>query len=117
MDETRVEGDMATFSCRVTGRPRPSIMWLYLQSPLTTEEPSGMTIPSPLDETSGKYTVNRMDIDQRVAMSSLMVLDVAPSDSGFYVCFAMNVALEGMAAANASLTVQGKRVVVWFCYT
>ena len=67
--------------------------------------------PPLLDETTGKYTVNRMIIGDRELMSTLTVIGTLPSDTGFYVCLAEKVALGGVAFANASLTVQGKRIL------
>ena len=113
VDVTLIEGGDATFACRVTGRPRPSIVWLYLESPLMMT-PSMESQPPPLDETTGKYTVNRMnvnDTEDREIMSTLTVVGTLPSDTGFYVCLAENVALGGVAFANASLTVQGMRIL------
>ena len=112
VDMRLIEGADTRFTCHVTGRPRPSIVWLYLESPLMMT-PS-MVIPQPLDETTGKYTVNRMnvsDTEDREIMSTLTVVGTLPSDTGFYVCLAENVALGGVAFANASLTVQGMRIL------
>ena len=110
VDVTLIEGSDATFTCRVTGRPRPSIVWLYMESPLIMI-PSMESQSPPLDEATGKYTVNRMNSGDRELMSNLTVVGTLPSDTGFYVCLAENVALGGVAFANASLTVQGMRIL------
>ena len=113
VDMSLIEGGNAILTCRVTGHPRPSIVWLYLESPLMMT-PSMESQPPPLDETTGKYTVNRMnvnDTEDREIMSTLTVVGTLPSDTGFYVCLAENEALGGVAFANASLTVQGKRIL------
>ena len=110
VDMTLIEGGDANFTCRVTGRPRPSIVWLYLESPLMVTPSMEAQLP-PLDETTGKYTVSRINNGDRELMSTLTVVGTLPSDTGFYVCLAENEALGGVAFANASLTVQRKRIL------
>ena len=110
MDVTVTEGDDAMFTCLVTGRPRPSIRWAFIQ-----QESCPLTIPStiqPLNETSEDYTFERIMIGARRLESTLTVTSTRPSDTGCYVCLAENEVVGGEASANALLTVEGKQCVI-----
>ena len=104
MDVTVSEGENAIFMCRVIGRPRPSIDWFYLES-LSNMAP--MTMPQPLNEMGGDYTINHMESGDRELQSTLTVLSTLPSDTGFYICSAENAVDGGIAMVNASLSVEG----------
>ena len=104
MNVTVTEGEDATFVCRVTGRPRPSIVWFYLETLLDNIMPP-MTLPPPLNETDGHYRVTREEFGERVLESTFTVFHTLPSDTGFYVCFAENVVAGGMIMVNGFLSV------------
>ena len=107
MDVTVTEGDDAMFTCTVTGRPRPSIMWAFIQ-----QESCPSTLPftiQPLNETSGDYIVERIMIGERQLEIALTVSSTRPSDTGCYVCLADNEVVGREASANALLTVEGKQ--------
>ena len=105
MNATVTEGEDATFTCRVTGHPRPSIMWFYLES-LPDMPP--MTMPPPLNETDGNYSVDREEFGDRELESTLTVIRTLPSDTGFYVCFAENAVAGGIVMVNGFLSVEGQ---------
>ena len=104
MNATVTEREDATFTCRVTGRPRPFIVWIYLES---LADMSSMTMPSPLSETDGNYRVTRAESGDRELESNLTVVSTLPSDTGFYVCFAENAVAGGIIMVTASLSVEG----------
>ena len=104
MNVTVTEGENATFMCRVTGRPRPSIVWFYLES-IPNILP--MTMPPSLNETGGNYIATRQGLAVRELESTLTVVSTLPSDTGIYVCFAENAVMGGRIMAYASLSVQG----------
>ena len=109
MDVILTEGESAQFTCNVTGRPRPIIEWGYSSQPCPAS--SSPDFFSLINETNGDYSVERMEVGDRILRSSLTVLTTLPSDTGCYVCFAMNeVVVVGRTFANASLTVEGKRI-------
>ena len=105
MNVTLTERENATFTCRVTGRPRPSIMWIYLES-LPAMPP--MMMPAPLIETSGKYIISERNVGERELRSNLIVVGTLSSDTGFYVCFAENEVAGGIVMESAFLSVQGQ---------
>ena len=109
MDMTVSEGENAIFMCRVSGRPRPSIDWFYLES-LSNMTP--MTMPQPLNEMGGDYTIDRMESGDRDLQSNLTVSNTLPSDTGFYVCFAENAVDGGIAMADVFLSVEGRYIHV-----
>ena len=106
MNATVTEGENATFTCRVTGRPRPSIMWFYLESLADIM----LRQPIPLSEADGDYTVDFKGFGERELRSTLTVFSTLPSDAGFYVCFAENAVAGGLAIANAFLSVEGQYI-------
>ena len=105
MNTTVIEGEDGVFTCRVTGRPRPSIVWFYLES---LSDMSLMTMPPPLNETDGNYSVDREDFGDRELESNLTVIRTLPSDTGFYICFAENAVAGGIAMVNHFLSVEGQ---------
>lgn len=87
-------GNPATLSCRVDGKPKPTIEWLHNGQPLETGKEDRHLQPIVLSE------------------GSLFFLNVGrgkhgPSHEGFYVCIARNSA--GIAISrNASLYIAGE---------
>lgn len=104
MNTTVSEGEDAIFTCRVSGRPRPSIDWFYVES---LSDIMTMTMPQPLN-TDGNYRVDQTEFGDRDLESTLTVLMTLPSDTGFYVCFAQNAVAGGIDMASASLFVEGQ---------
>ena len=102
MNVTVTEGEDATFVCRVTGHPRPSIVWFYLETLLNMPP---MTMSPPPNETDGNYRVTREEFGERELESTFTVFHTLPSDTGFYICFAENVAAGGMIMVNGFLSV------------
>uniref|UniRef100_A0A669QB70 Ig-like domain-containing protein n=1 Tax=Phasianus colchicus TaxID=9054 RepID=A0A669QB70_PHACC len=80
------EGSEAVFECAVTGTPVPVVQWFR-----------GDTCVTPV---AGKYVVS-----QKEGLHSLMVLNVGPSDSGWYRCRAVNRL--GEAVCKGSVIVTG----------
>ena len=105
MNTTESEGDNAIFTCRVSGRPRPSILWFYIES---LSDIMTMNMPQPLNDADGNYGVEQIPIGDRELESNLTVFMTLPSDTGFYVCFAQNAVAGGVALASASLFVEGQ---------
>ena len=105
MNTTVSEREDAIFTCRVSGRPRPSILWFYVES---LSDIMTMTMPQPLNDADGNYRIERTTMGDRELESNLTVLMTLPSDTGFYVCFAENAVAGGIAIASASLSVEGQ---------
>ena len=97
-DRTEIQGDSALFTCNATARPRPNITWWRADS------------DGSIDQVTNE--INKIVIEsepfgvERERMSTLMILDVQPSDAGMYLCRAENQA--GRVEENATLTVHGK---------
>ena len=106
MNTTVSEEEDAIFTCRVSGRPRPSIDWFYVES--LSDITMTMNMPQPLNDADGNYRVDQMPMGDRELESTLTVLMTLPSDTGFYVCFAQNAVAGGIAIASASLSVEGQ---------
>ena len=109
MDVTVTERDDALFTCTVTGRPRPSIRWAFVQQESCTTLPSTIQL---LNETSEDYTFERIEMGERELESTLTVTSTLPSDTGCYVCLADNEVVGREASANALLTVEGKQCLI-----
>ncbi|XP_052398441.1 brother of CDO [Carassius gibelio] len=69
-------GDTVRFSCQVTGRPTPTVVWLHNAQPLS---------PSPR---------------HRMSSQVLRVLSVGPQDDGMYQCLAENGVGSSQAATR-----------------
>ena len=111
-DVILTEGESAIFTCNVMGRPRPSIEWGYSsQQCPATSSPDFFSL---INETTGDYSVERVEIGDRILRSTLTVLTTLPSDTGCYACFAENEVVGGRTFANASLNVEGKRRITSF---
>ena len=99
------EGADAIFTCHVTGRPRPRILWFYQQPPIILPP---LVMPTPLSETTGDYFIDENIDGEREIESTLTISSTLPSDTGFYVCFAQNEVAEGIVMESAFLSVQGQ---------
>ena len=98
MNTTVSEEEDAIFTCRVSGRPRPSILWYYVES---LSDIMTMNRPEPLNDADGNYRVEQMPMGDRDLESNLTVLMTLPSDTGFYVCLAENAVAGGIVMASA----------------
>ena len=105
MNVTVTEGRDAIFTCRVTGRPRPRILWFHQQPPIILPP---LVMPTPLSETTGDYVIDENIDGEREIESNLTISSTLPSDTGFYVCFAQNEVAGGIVMESAFLSVQGQ---------
>ena len=92
MDQTRDEGDTASFTCQATGQPVPNITWYFNGAPV--DEANTM-----------KYTISMMSLNTTVS-NTLTIINVQSSDVGTYMCNATN----GVSSDTSSgvLTVNGE---------
>ncbi|XP_014860031.1 PREDICTED: roundabout homolog 2-like isoform X4 [Poecilia mexicana] len=89
-DQIAAQGRSVTFQCGTTGNPPPAIFW--------QKEGSQMLLfPGQPPSQSGRYSVSMS--------GELIIADVHPEDSGFYVCQAISVA--GSVLTKALLEVEG----------
>ena len=95
---TDLRGNTAVFTCSVTGRPRPNITWWR-------EDDSSGNLTQVTDE-EGKTEIESEVFGEDGRMSSLTIMNIAPSDAGVYVCQAENDA--DTAETQVTLTVHGK---------
>ena len=105
MNVTVTEGGDAIFTCHVTGRPRPRILWFY-QQPQILLPP--LVMPAPLNDTTGDYVIDETVDGEREVESTLNVSSTLPSDAGFYVCLAQNEVAGEIVMANAFLSILGQ---------
>ncbi|OXB61727.1 hypothetical protein ASZ78_002728 [Callipepla squamata] len=85
MDVKVTEGSEAVFECVITGTPVPVVQWFR-----------GDTCVTP---TAGKYVVS-----QKEGLHILKVLNVGPSDGGWYHCRAVNRLGEAMCKGSVIVT-------------
>ena len=95
-DLTVVSPANATFTCLVTGRPRPDITWMVY------DNGSLMNIPGAANM---DYQKIEEEIGDRERMSTLTLLDSQPSDAGDYVCVGRNNVT--YSQESATLIIQG----------
>ena len=95
-DLTVVSPASATFTCLVTGRPRPDITWMMYDNGSLVDIPGAANVD---------YQISEEEIGDRERMSNLTLLDSQPSDSGQYVCVGRNNVT--YAQESATLAVQG----------
>ena len=79
------ETDVASFQCKVRGKPKPKITWLK----------QNVSLPA-----------SRRIVQSR---GTLMIRDVTSQDGGMYTCQAKNIL--GVVKSSVTLTVQGKRCI------
>ena len=89
---TVVQAEDASFSCLATGRPIPEIVWIRLEDMAQLQSQSGLTI-------------EEQEVGDMQRRSNLTIIGVQLSDSGAYVCVAMNEV--GSIMAYVTLTVHG----------
>ena len=99
MDVIAVESKpgLYTFQCPATGRPRPTITWLFMT------ELGAAEIVMDVENTT---TITDTEIGDRQIMSTLSFSVLALSDAGIYVCSAENDFT--VVTAAATLTVYCK---------
>ena len=95
-DLIAVSPDNATFTCLVTGRPRPDITWMMY------DNGSLVNIPG---AANADYQIIEEEIGDRELMGTLTLLNSQPSDAGQYVCIGRNNVT--YARESATLVVQG----------
>ena len=97
-DVTDIQGEIAVFTCNATGRPRPNITWWRRDNDRSTFQ---------LIEVMNKLAIESESFGvERERASTLIVLDIQPSDAGVYSCQAENEV--DIDEENATLTVHGK---------
>jgi len=96
MDETQNEGDNASFTCQVTGKPIPTITWYFNGTPV--DESNTM-----------KYTISMMSLNITTISNTLAIINVESSDVGTYTCNATNVISTDIS--SAVLTVNCKFLI------
>ena len=95
---TDLQGNDVVFTCSVTGRPRPNITWWR------EDDSSGNLTQVTGEDRETEIESEVFGEDGR--MSSLTIMNIAPSDAGVYVCQAENDA--DTAQTRVTLTVHGK---------
>ena len=95
-DLTVVSPDSATYSCLVTGRPRPDITWMMYDNGSLVNIPGAANVD---------YQISKEEIGDRERMGTLTLLNSQPSDAGDYVCVGRNNVT--YAQESATLVVQG----------
>ena len=98
---TVISPDSATFICTATAKPQAIIQWT--RNGIVLDGSMGKFMIS--DTREGDCIITDPPSDC-VITSTLDINDVVPSDSGEYVCTAINAA--GSDTAYVSLTVHGK---------
>jgi len=93
MDGTQNEGDTASFTCQVTGKPIPTVTWYFNDGLL--HETNTM-----------KYTISMMSLNITTISNTLTVMNVVSSDMGTYTCNATNVISTDIS--SGVLTVNGE---------
>ena len=91
MDEIRDEGDTASFTCRATGEPVPTISWYFNGIPLADGAP---------------HTISETSVNTTTINSTLTIMSVQSSDVGTYTCNATNVVSSD--TSSGVLTVNGE---------
>ena len=92
MDQSRNEGNTASFTCQANGEPVPIISWYF--SGTSVDEANTM-----------KYTISMMSLNT-IINSILMIMNVQSSDAGSYTCNATNVVSND--TSSGILTVNGE---------
>jgi len=96
MDQTKKEGDTASFTCQATGEPVPTINWYF----------NGV----PVKETNTiKYTISMMSFNTTTICNTLTIMNVESSDVGTYTCNATNVISTDIS--SGVLTVNGELII------
>ena len=93
MDQTQNETDTASFSCRATGEPVPTISWYFNDVPVDVTNTT-------------KYTVSVTSLNVTTNSSTLTIMNVQSSDVGTYTCNATNVISSD--TSSGILTINGE---------
>ena len=93
MDQTHNQGDTASFTCQVTGKPVPTISWYF----------NGISVDEAI---TMKYTISVMSLNTTTIRNTLRIMNVEFSDVGTYTCNATNVV--SSVTSSAVLTVNGE---------
>ena len=96
------ETNLVTLNCQAIGEPFPSIDWYFNNVMINASDTSNYNISDSLNET--------------VAESSLLILNVQSFNVGTYTCHAQN--LIGIDRSSGILTVNGKCIlyIYFVCY-
>ena len=98
MDQSRNEGDTASFTCQADGEPLPTISWYFNSAPLDQINTS-------------KYIFTHRQREASV-MGILIIRNVQSSDEGTYTCYATNVISTNIS--SGVLTVNNGKYVYRF---
>ena len=93
MDQSRNEGDNASFTCQADGEPVPNINWYFNGAPVN-------------EANTMKYTISMMSLNITTNSSTLTIMNVRSSDVGTYTCNATNVVSTN--DSSGVLTVNGE---------
>ena len=91
IDQTENERDTASFTCRATGEPVPTISW-YFNSALLAN--------------GARHTISETSVNTTTINSTLTIMSVESSDVGTYTCNATNVISSD--TSSGVLTVNGE---------
>ena len=93
MDQTQVEGGIASFTCQATGEPVPTISWYFNDAPVYVTR-------------TMKYTTSIMSLNSTTISNTLTIMSVESSDVGTYTCNATNPVSSD--TSSGILTVNGE---------
>ena len=91
VDQTRNEGQSASFTCQATGQPVPTISWYF----------NGILLGN-----GAKYTISETSVNTTTISSTLTIMSAQSSDVGTYTCNATNVV--STDTSSGVLTVNGE---------
>ena len=80
--QVAMDGDEVTMTCQVTGKPMPNISWYLNDTNIDKSEDFVITF------------------DQNTGVTSMLIVEAFPEDSGMYKCVAINPAGEAISSAE-----------------
>ena len=95
MNQSRNEGDRASFTCQATGEPVPTISWYFNGALLV----NGM-----------EHMISMMSLNITTNSSTLTIMNVQSSDVGTYTCNVTNIVSSN--TSSGILTVKGEFVCI-----